>query len=295
MFKKIKFWVIDVARGYSATMSLLNWLVIFAFTLSANSNVLYGVLSLFGILFCQLGANLFDDYIDHKSGTPKQECKTFYLTEGLVTINTVLLMALGYFGAASLIGLFLIIKCGFFVLVLAAIGSFICLIYPKLNYFGLGELAVGSAFGPLMFLGIYFVMTSNVSFSVFLLSLPIALMTILLLDAHALMDYDFDKINGKKTICILAGSKINALKIIMMMILLAYFILILLVFLHIVPTSALITIIIAPYILKFYKSMKIYINTTTPSKDAFMVNFKLARNIAALFSLILSAVFFLCK
>ena len=91
MVKNIFYWLFTVSRGYSAPMSILNWLVIFVLTIKTNSNanVLYGILALIGILFAHLGTNLFDDCVDYILKTPKQECKTEYLDKGFTTINKV--------------------------------------------------------------------------------------------------------------------------------------------------------------------------------------------------------------
>ena len=79
--KKILYWLFTVSRGYSAPMSILNWLVVFVLTIKTeqDANILYGLLGLVGIFFAHLGTNLFDDCIDYFLKIPKQKCKTEYL------------------------------------------------------------------------------------------------------------------------------------------------------------------------------------------------------------------------
>ncbi len=217
-----QFWFMQVSRGYTLPMSIFNWLVVFVLGLTNGGNALYGILALIGFACAHMGTNVFDDYVDHITGTPKQECKTAHIDKGQTNLNTILKLAIGYFVTALFIGLFLCIKCGWVVAILAAIGGIIAILYPFSNKFGFGELAVGATFGPLFFMGVYFVMTGRISLQALLISIPVAIFTVVVLMVHSLMDYDFDKVNGKKTLCVLAGSKIAALNMIFALIVLAF-------------------------------------------------------------------------
>ena len=287
ILKKAKFWFVDVSRGYSAPMSILNWAVIFALCVKLHGNVFNGILGLVGLLCAHLGANVYDDYVDYISDVPKQECKTRYLTEGLTDAPTIRKLAFLYFGIAAAIGLFFMFKCGLGVLVPAIAGGIICVIYPKMNYYCLGELTLGAAFGPLMFAGMSYVMLGYFSMDFILISIPVALFTLALLIAHALMDYDFDVSCNKKTFCTTLGSKNNALAGLFTLILGGYIITLTLILVGKLPLTALYTLLTVPTALNLRNSLKQYNEATDETQRDFMKNFRLARNLSVFFNLIL--------
>ena len=200
MIKKILFWL-ENSRIFSLPMTLLSWLVIFIYSLKFGGNVLNGLVALIGISFAHLATNLFDDYIDYKKLTDSsQKCKCAYIKDGKATLKDVLFVVIIYCVIASCAGLFLLLRCGFPVVILGLIGGIITLVYAKLSQKGLSELAVGIAFGPLLFEGVYFVMTGKFSLVVFVLSLAVVMFTIGLLYVHTLLDFEGDMYAHKKTL-----------------------------------------------------------------------------------------------
>ena len=111
---------------------------------------------------------------------------------------------------------------GYYVALLALIGLTIALTYQKLSLKGLGEIAIIIAYGPLLYEGIYYVMTSKFSTEVLLLSLACAMFTNTILYAHMLMDFDGDECSHKKTLCRYLGNKTNALNFILVFYLTAF-------------------------------------------------------------------------
>lgn len=195
---RVWFWLKN-SRFFSLPMTFLSWLV--AFTYSMPGDIINGILALFGISFVHLATNLFDDYVDYKNLPDNcQQCKCLYIKEGKATINDVLRVVIIYFVIASVIGLILFLRCGFPVIGLALIGAFISLCYAKLSQIGLSEIAVGTAFGPLFFEGVYFVMRGSFSYEIFILSLAVVMFTIGLMYTHTVLDYEGDKKSGKKTL-----------------------------------------------------------------------------------------------
>ena len=65
MIKNVIFWL-NCARVYSLPITVLNWLVIFVFSLKSGGNALLGVVALFGIGLVHMATNLLDDYFDYK-------------------------------------------------------------------------------------------------------------------------------------------------------------------------------------------------------------------------------------
>ena len=212
MIKTILFWL-ENSRIFSLPMTLLSWLVVFVYSLKSGGDILNGVIALIGICFAHLATNLFDDYVDYKKLTDNsQKCKCAYIKEGKASLNDVLKVVVIYCVIACIAGLFLLLRCGMPVLWLAFTGGGITLIYAKLSQRGLSEIAVGTAFGPLLFEGVYFVMTGSFSLIVFIMSLAVVMFTVGLLYVHTLLDFEGDMASHKKTLVCRIGSKSKALK-----------------------------------------------------------------------------------
>lgn len=205
---KVWFWLKN-SRLFSLPMTVFSWLVIFVY--SSDGNIINGIAALFGIAFTHLATNLFDDYIDYKN-LPKdcQKSKCSYIKEGKASINDVLRVVIIYLSIATIMGLFLFLRCGFPVIILAIIGGAIALSYSILSKIGFSEIAVGITFGPLLFEGVYFVMTGTFSFTVFIISLAVVMFTIGLMYVHTVLDYEGDLKSGKKTIACRLGTKEKA-------------------------------------------------------------------------------------
>ena len=105
LMKKIIFWL-NCARVYSLPITILNWLVIFIFSIKHGGNWILGLVALFGISLVHMATNLIDDYFDYKILSQNEEfflssqnCKCFYLKENLATtkelkINVITLLIL---------------------------------------------------------------------------------------------------------------------------------------------------------------------------------------------------------
>lgn len=318
IFSTIFFWL-KAARLHTLPMSFMSWLVVFCWSFKQGGNILLGVLALVGVMLAHLGVNLIDDYFDYKKevGTIKstdekksikmQKGKCKYLIDGKATLSQLLLVIIIYFGLASLIGLYLLIVCGWPVAAIASLGAVFCLLYPFLTYWGLGEVAVGMTFAPLLFAGTSFVMLGYVSLTILLLSISTGLLTVGLLHTHALMDYDCDVKDKKKTLCTLSGSKKNALIELGLMMGLAYVNILLGVVLGLFPVATLATFITAPLAIVLYQLMKLNIEhpEVIPERkfwmgpmdnwneivknnaQNFMLRFYISRNIMMFFTVIL--------
>ncbi|MGI6680807.1 MAG: hypothetical protein ACOX3T_04915 [Bdellovibrionota bacterium] len=141
VLSKIKFWF-RAARGYSLPMSALSFLVVFVWCLKLKGNAIYGLFSLIGIVFSHLGTNLFDDFIDFKNNISKQDVERVYFEEANISLKTIFFASFLCFSIAVFIGLFFVIKIGFLVLVISLLTGMLCLLYPKLNHYSFGEIAI---------------------------------------------------------------------------------------------------------------------------------------------------------
>jgi len=295
MERIIKFWFMQVSRGYSLPMSITNWLVVFSFGILHKGNILYGILALIGFMCAHLGTNVFDDYIDHKLKVPKQEYKSIHLDSDETNLKTILILACIYFLIALAIGIFLLIKCGLPVAILGIIGGIIALFYPISNNYALGEIMVGMAFGPLLFMGVYYVMTGTITPNVIWISIPVAIFTVAVLLVHSLMDFDFDINTSKKNMCQIIGSKSIALNTIFVFMILAYAITLGLIAFNYLPIMVGASFGALIIMIPLYKRLSDYISENEHPKDAFIINFGMTRDIGTIYCLVVAASFFIEK
>lgn len=302
------FWL-NCARPYSVPITIFSWAVIFIYSLKTGGNPITGFAALIGIILVHLATNLSDDYFDYKILSKDEKifsaaknCKCAYLKNNQATIkdlrNTIMIML----GIAGIIGAFLFFISGKYVALLALIGGTIAITYPLFSSNGLGEIAVITAYGPLLFEGVYYVMTSKFSLEVLLLSLTCALITNTILYAHMLMDFDQDECSHKTTLCRLLKTKTNALNFILVFYILSFIILGFLAFksnnyLYFLPFLTIPMIIELYFHLKSYNNDKTYLPKVYPwhkpldnwqetlkSGDApFYFRFLYSRNIMVLF------------
>ena len=211
MIKTVWFWLKN-SRIFSLPMTIMSWLIISVYALNEGGSIVNGVLALIAISCCQLATNLFDDYADYKNSPElTQQCKCEYIKNGEATLNDVLKVVIIYCSIAFIIGAILAFKAGFAVVWLAILGGSFVLSYSKLSKIGLSELAVGITFGPLLFEGVYYVMTQNFSFEVFILSFAVVMFTIGLMYVHTVLDFEGDVVSHKKTLCSRLGDKKKAI------------------------------------------------------------------------------------
>lgn len=284
MIKNICFWLKN-SRLFSLPMTLLSWLIVFVYALKLGGNVLNGMLALVGISFAHLATNLFDDYVDYKNlPENSQKCKCAYIKDGSATINDVLKVVLIYLAIAAGMGLVLFLRCGFPVIILAIIGGIITLIYAKLSQRGLSELAVGTAFGPLLFEGVYFVMTGRFSWSVFVMSVAVVMFTIGLMYVHTVLDFEGDMNVHKMTLACRLGDKNKAINGVLILYGIAYVATILLGLMlknYYIYASFL----LVPLVFKLYNSLKTY--TCGGEVKEFYFRLLQARNLMVYYSIIL--------
>lgn len=283
MIKNICFWLKN-SRLFSLPMTLLSWLIIFVYSLKLGGNVLNGILALVGISFAHLATNLFDDYVDYKNlPENSQKCKCAYIKDGSATISDVLKVVLIYLVIAAGMGFVLFLRCGFPVVILAIIGGIITLIYAKLSQRGLSELAVGTAFGPLLFEGVYFVMTGYFSWTVFVMSVAVVIFTIGLMYVHTVLDFEGDMNVHKMTLACRLGDKNKAINGILILYGTAY-VATILSGLMLKNYYIYVSFLLVPLVFKLYNSLKTY--TCGGEVKEFYFRLLQARNLMVYYSII---------
>ena len=297
MIKRILFWL-NNSRLFSLPMTVMSWLVIFLYSVKSGGNIINGLAALIGISFAHLATNLFDDYIDYKKlsssecgfeGAPDSKCS--YIRCGDATLRELFAAVCVFLAVALVCGGYLTFACGFVVPLLAIAGGIIVLTYPLLSSRGLSELAVASAFGPLLFEGVYFVMTGNFSLVVFVMSLAVVMFTIGLLYVHTLLDFEGDMASHKKTLVCRIGSKSKALKGVFIVYGLGYLFTGILAFM-LKNYLILITFALVPLVFDIYNSLKSFV--CGDATKEFYFRLLKARNLMVYYSLLIT-LFIICS
>ncbi|HUF37285.1 MAG TPA: 1,4-dihydroxy-2-naphthoate polyprenyltransferase [Anaerolineales bacterium] len=167
--------------------------------------------SLAGAMLIQIGTNFANDYYDFKKGADTTErLGPLRVTQaGLLKPEETRLGMWLVFGAAALIGLYLVWVAGWPVVVigLASIAAGIAYTggpFP-LGYNGLGDLFVFIFFGLVAVGGTYFVQAGGVTREVLLSAAPIGLLATAILVVNNLRDIETDRKAGKRTLAVRLG------------------------------------------------------------------------------------------
>lgn len=169
-------------------------------------------LILLGSLLVQGATNLIDEYADHApTGSPAKKIQAPYkvISLGLLTPRQVLYGALTCFAVASLIGVYLVLRTGW-PLVLVCLASLAVAFFYSAGPRPLGNMALGEPLvfifmGPVMVVSSFYVLTQRINWTVLWVSLPVACLVTAILVVNNLRDSDEDRINGKVTLVTLWG------------------------------------------------------------------------------------------
>ena len=216
-----------------------------------------------GMVLANAGTNFVNDYFDFKSGADvaNRNRTQFsggspFLPKNILEPKNVLYAGLLCFGVDLAIALYLTIKVGYIVLVLAAIGGFIGYFYTappfKLGYRGVGEAATGLALGPLAVIGVYYVMTGSIALEPIIASIPIGILVAAILYVNEVPDYEADKSAGKRHLIVMLGKE-KAVKFLPLIFLLVYSSIIFGVVFRITPVWTLIALLTFPVALNVIK------------------------------------------
>jgi 1,4-dihydroxy-2-naphthoate octaprenyltransferase len=181
---------------------------------SGHFSPLLFLLTLVGAAMIHLAVNTANDFFDFKIGADNLNMKpTPYsggsrvIQYGLLRPSAIIGISTIYFFAGTGIGIYLAIMRATFILpAIIVAGLFLSVFYTappvKLAYRGFGELAVFLGFGPIMLLGAYYVQTSTLSFAALASSVPVGLLTAMILFVNEIPDRDSDREAGKGTLVV---------------------------------------------------------------------------------------------
>ncbi len=135
----------------------------------------------FGVVLGQLsGDYLYYYFTNYHTNAKDTHTKLFagwkpYFAETLIKGKQNLYAGLGILFVDLLIGLYFIFKAGLALAIFVASGGLIVLLFTPLMFYGLKEVVVFLAFGPLAMTGMIFVLTGKFSWETLIASIPVAL------------------------------------------------------------------------------------------------------------------------
>ncbi|MCS7133938.1 MAG: 1,4-dihydroxy-2-naphthoate octaprenyltransferase [Candidatus Caldarchaeum sp.] len=222
------------------------------------------ILTIVGASLIHLGLNTANDYFDSKLGADEKNIQptpfsggSRIIQYGLLTSRQVATMSALFYAVALVIGLYLAFTRGLIpILTLMALGVFISYAYTappfKLAYRGVGEIAVGVGFGPVIVLGSHFVQTQQFTAEAVLASIPIGILIALILYINEIPDSPYDAAAGKRTL-VTRLNKAQVLNIYKILLGIAYALIVASVLLQLAPPTALIALITIPRAVKAVK------------------------------------------
>lgn len=172
----------------------------------------FALLTLLGASCIHLGLNVANDVFDTMSGADAQNTTPTQFSGGsrvvhygLMSLRSVALISAAFYLTGIAIGLYLAIARGFWPLLwIGVIGVVISIIYTappfRLVHRGIGEVAVGIGFGPIVVLGSYFVQAQRLSWEAAYVSIPVAIFIALILYLNEIPDRAGDARAGKRTL-----------------------------------------------------------------------------------------------
>lgn len=320
---KLKLWF-TIGRGYTAPTSILPY-VLAVVLASKHYSVDYflSFLGLIGVVLVHISVNMLDDYFDWKKGAVAEykklldgglqarTHKCFYLEENLTTLNTVLAVALSMDAIGCLLGIYIATKVGFSVILIAlfagAMGFFYSAPPFRLSYHGLGEIAIGIIFGPLIMAGAYITAGGVIDKPLLLASIAIGGLIANISHTHAIMDFKSDMNVGKISLSTFLKTENNAILAQALIYAFAYIVVSIGIIMKVFPIACILTFITIPKALALVKLMKTDEKTKKAwmgmienweqlqkeSSDWFMLRLYISRNIVTDFIIIFGITYYI--
>jgi 1,4-dihydroxy-2-naphthoate octaprenyltransferase len=172
-----------------------------------------------GIAGLHLGANLINDYFDNRGSDPVNVRFTPFsggsrvIQNGDVSPRTVLAMALFCFAVGLGVGIWLVWSGRPLVIPIGLLGLGAAWAYstPPLQLMsrGWGEVVIFFAFGPLVTLGTYYVMSGSLSWPAFAVGAPQGFFIAAVIWINQFPDYEADRKTNKKNLVVRLGPALS--------------------------------------------------------------------------------------
>jgi len=190
--------------------------VLIATALAFHDGVLYlpaALACLLVSLLMQIGANFANDLFDDQRGADTQARlgPTRASASGLLSAGQMRMGMLVVFGLAALLGIALVIRGGWPVIVVGIIIILAALAYSggpfPYGYYALGDVFVLLSFGGIAVCGTYYAQALNLPAAVYWVSMPIGLLIVNILVVNNTRDMRTDQEAHKHTLAVLLGRR----------------------------------------------------------------------------------------
>lgn len=171
------------------------------------------LLTLIGAASFHIATNVINDYFDHTSGVDESNLTptpfsggSRLIQRGLFTPSQTRNLALAFYVIGIVIGFILVGMRGMEILFFGLAGFTLGLLYTappvRLVHRGVGEIAVGIGFGPVIVIGAYWVQARAWSWEAFWVALPVGLLIAAVLYINGFPDRLWDAQSGKRTLVV---------------------------------------------------------------------------------------------
>ncbi|NCF25662.1 MAG: 1,4-dihydroxy-2-naphthoate octaprenyltransferase [Gammaproteobacteria bacterium] len=187
------------------------------FMVAGQFDVFAFVLALLATVCVHAGANVLNDVGDDSGGTDRQNEDRIYpytggsrfIQAGIMSPSGMARLGISLLGVAAIAGLILLISKGTMVLWFGIAGVLLAVLYSlgpvRLASIGLGELAVGIAFGVLPVTGAAWLQSGALGLDVLLFSIPVSVWVTAILLINEVPDVAADGATGKGTLPVRFG------------------------------------------------------------------------------------------
>ena len=181
------FWLLANPRFWVASTVPMLVGTALAYGMTGKFNFYWFIISLVGLYFIEIGKMAANELVDYLTGvdlavaadhlTPFSGGRNRVIINGRLQIRDVLIITVVMLTLGGLVGLYITFFHEPRIFYIGTAGLFLAAAYSlppfKFSYRGLGEIAVGLAFGPLIVSGAFVVQTHFFTEEVLLVSLPI--------------------------------------------------------------------------------------------------------------------------
>ncbi len=211
---KIKNWIL-VAQPWawfaSASPALVAYSYVFYLLktgeLSGEANWAFGIIGFIAMLIFHVSGNTMNEYQDFIKGVDVKEKMgpPRLIVQGVFKPKTVLKYSLTMLTIGSLIGIYLLVKTGWPLLIIGLVGILSVLLYHKFKYVALGELLIFICYAVAVPMGIGYVLTEQLLWIILLITTPTGLLVVGILHANNTRDVVQDRDANIKTQAMILG------------------------------------------------------------------------------------------
>lgn len=171
---------------------------------------LNGVWALLNIIVFHAAGNTWSDYFDYKRRVDAEDTYGVHtLTTGMFTPREIYRLSVVLLAVALLAGIALCLRTGLPLLYIGLGGLFCSMFYPFLKYRACGDYVIFVCYALLPTLGTVYVTTLQIDWRVWLLALPIGLITVAILHCNNTRDIETDSRAHIRTLAMNIGSRVS--------------------------------------------------------------------------------------